>query len=106
MTTEEPEQPADLPPGLALVEELKDRLDATEDPWARLRRFIESQTEITIGIGKSPAKDDTGKPRTLYVFSAEFGREAPDSPMAGGAVYGASDTLDAALHEALEEAGA
>lgn len=104
MTSTPPEQPAD--PAEQLITQLKDRFNATEDPWARLRRFIEAQDEITIGIGKSPAKDDTGKPRTMYLISAEFGREAPDSPMAGGAIYGASDDLDAALNEALKDAGA
>jgi len=35
-----------------------------------------------------------------WVVSAEFGQEAPDSPMAGGAAYG----LDGDLRRALETA--
>lgn len=79
-----------------LVEELKTRLGATEDPWPRLRYLLERETEITIGIGRSPATDDTGKPRTLWVISGEY---------PGGAILAASDSLDAALTEALNSAG-
>lgn len=44
-------------------------------------------------------------PRHGWTVSLVFGREAPDSPMAGGAAYGTGDTLMAALQKAVDETG-
>jgi hypothetical protein len=38
-----------------------------------------------------------------YMTAAEFGEEAPDSPMVGGASYGIGDTLDKALDMNVKE---
>jgi DNA helicase TIP49 (TBP-interacting protein) len=43
--------------------------------------------------------------RVHYAVASEFGQEAEDSPMAGGAVYGLSPSLDEALNQALLKAG-
>ena len=40
-----------------------------------------------------------------WVAACVFGREAPDSPMAGGAAYGDGDTADTALSQVLDELG-
>lgn len=49
----------------------------------------------------------TGRPtrRDGYVVGYEFGRGAPDSPMAGGAAYGVGDDLEAALRAASQGVG-
>jgi hypothetical protein len=45
-------------------------------------------------------EDDENHPG-MWVCSMEFGREAPDSPMAGGAGYGFGGTWEEAVDEAL-----
>lgn len=42
---------------------------------------------------------------TVYSAGAEWGQEAPDSPMAGAASYGTGDTLEEAVEELLADAG-
>jgi hypothetical protein len=42
---------------------------------------------------------------TPWVVGSTFGREAEDSPMAGGAVYGAAADLGEALDQALADLG-
>lgn len=44
-------------------------------------------------------RDERGDYTTAFVF----GREAPDSPMAGGASYGADRTLAGALRQIVDE---
>lgn len=58
----------------------------------RLAKHVEQAGGGVFGM----ALRENGK----WVVSAEFGREAPDSPMAGGAAYG----LDKDLRRALETA--
>lgn len=41
-----------------------------------------------------------------YIAGSEWGQEADDSPMAGGASYGMGATPMKALHDMLTEAGA
>lgn len=40
-----------------------------------------------------------------YIASAEWGQEAPGSPMAGAAAYGLAPTLEDALDQLLRDAG-
>lgn len=40
-----------------------------------------------------------------WVVGIEFGQEAPDSDMAGGAAYGMGDTMIEALQKAVDETG-
>lgn len=40
-----------------------------------------------------------------WVVGIEFGKEAPDSPMAGGAAYGTGGTMLEALQQAVDETG-
>jgi hypothetical protein len=46
-----------------------------------------------------------GTTETESFVGYEFGREAPDSPMYGGASYGIGDTLDEALDQVIDEVG-
>lgn len=40
-----------------------------------------------------------------FAVGSEWGQEAPDSPMAGGAAYGVGDTLEEALNQLLGDLG-
>lgn len=40
-----------------------------------------------------------------WVVGIEFGKEAPDSDMAGGAAYGRGETMIEALRQAVDETG-
>lgn len=40
-----------------------------------------------------------------FAAASEWGREAPDSPMAGAGAYGIGDTLEAAIEMMLTQAG-
>lgn len=69
------------------------------DTLDRLQQFAEREVgEGAIAIGFEPGKG--------WVFSAEWGREAPDSPMAGAATYGADDlSVRACIEQGLGDAG-
>jgi hypothetical protein len=43
--------------------------------------------------------------RQGWTVAVEWGREAPDSPMAGAAAYGVGDNALGAIQAALDEAG-
>lgn len=43
--------------------------------------------------------------RGKWFTSLEFGREAEDSPMAGGAAYGVSATAEEAIRQIVEQTG-
>lgn len=61
------------------------------DRYDALDRIIDTlEGGGNFGMGR---KDENGD----WIAASEFGREAPDSPMAGGAAYGAGDTADEAL---------
>jgi hypothetical protein len=40
-----------------------------------------------------------------FAVGSEWGQEAPDSPMAGGAAYGVGETLEEALNQLLSDLG-
>lgn len=61
-----------------------------------LAAYVENAGEGFLGMAFRP-KDGADR----WVVTAEFGREAPDSPMVGGAAYGVAGDL----REALEVAG-
>lgn len=48
---------------------------------------------------------DPDKKGDTWMVGMEWGREAPDSDMAGAAAYGLRDTLESALSAALEDSG-
>jgi hypothetical protein len=60
-----------------------------------LSDFVQKQEEGSIGLGFNAEG---------WHVSVVFGREAEDSPMAGGAAHG-SGTLEEALRSAAEECG-
>ncbi len=60
-------------------------------------RYLAKQGEGTMLL----SLDEKGE----WSCALTFGREAPDSPMAGGAAYGFGPTVDDALVEALTECG-
>lgn len=60
-----------------------------------LAEYVKDAGEGVFGVSYKGVKKG-------WSVMAEFGREAPDSPMVGGAAYGMGDTL----REALEPAGA
>lgn len=61
----------------------------------RLQKFAEH-----VGEDGEISVHWTGKE---WMFASTFGREAPDSPMAGGAAYGADDEVTNAIEEALKD---
>lgn len=62
----------------------------------RLERFM-------VGTGASVvvSRSKSG----IFATGAEWGQEAPDSPMAGAAAYGMGDTLAEAIATMVSEAG-
>lgn len=64
------------------------------DLLERVKRFLEYEG-ATLGLHRSSGGE--------YVVSGVFGKEAEDSPMAGGAIHGVADTLEQALDGALKE---
>jgi hypothetical protein len=52
----------------------------------------------SFGLSYSPEREE-------WVVALEWGREAPDSPMAGAAAYGMDSVAAAAVEQALREAG-
>lgn len=64
-------------------------------PWERLGIWIRTMDEGAVAV----RKDEIGE----WYVAMEFGREAEDSPMVGGAAYGHGTTLEAALNEALKD---
>lgn len=69
---------------------------STADMIEMVLRYVEDQGGIVAFV----RKDSDGSKE--WVVSAEFGKEADDSPMAGGAAYG----LDADLRVAVEAVAA
>lgn len=72
--------------------------DFTDDQIAgALARYVERAGGGVLGI--------VCKEGGEWVVSAEFGKEAPDSPMAAGAAYGLGNTLRRALEVAAHDCG-
>jgi hypothetical protein len=68
------------------------------DALDRLKQFAEREVqEGAVVLHFRPGKG--------WSFAAEYGREAPDSPMAGAATYGMDDDPRACIEEALSDAG-
>ncbi len=65
-----------------------------------LLTFIEDEGDIAFGVVGRP-RDEEAPMR--WTASAEFGREAPDSPMRGGALYGSGETCREAIEDLLRE---
>jgi hypothetical protein len=60
-----------------------------------------------LGVSFIPERTREGsdaKVEAHWMVGAEYGREAPDSPMAGAAIYGTGLTLRAALEQAGDDA--
>lgn len=64
-------------------------LTRTLDAWAK---YVDASVSI--------ARTDEGE----WLVMMNFGREAPDSPMAGGSALGADDSLTKAIEQALSDA--
>lgn len=79
--------------GLARVE--------ANDPWHRLGIWIKTMDQGVVGVSRH-GPDHPRSPNEWSIHM-EFGREAEDSPMAGGAAYGMGDTLEEALNQALKD---
>lgn len=45
------------------------------------------------------------KPGEGWSLMSEFGQEAPDSPMAGGAIYGMDEDVTTCIEQGLADAG-
>jgi hypothetical protein len=72
-----------------------------EDVLSRLDRFAhEADAQVTI------ARHPGNEPAVRWSIEAVWGREAPDSDMAGAAAYGTGTAARIAITQAVEEAGA
>lgn len=68
------------------------------DTLDRLQQFAEREvTDGAIAISFEAGKG--------WMLMAEYGREAPDSPMAGAATYGMDDDVRACIEQGLDDAG-
>lgn len=56
-------------------------------------------------VGMAMSHAETSIAGRSWTVAIEFGREAPDSPMVGGAAYGVASDLREAVEQALSEAG-
>ena len=70
--------------------------EMTLEKLAAIIGHAERQGPYRFGFGY----DDDQK---AFFVGYEFGKEAPDSPMFGGASYGSGETLDQALDEVIKE---
>lgn len=66
--------------------------------WGRVSKFIVEVVGPQGGVF-AIARNERG-----WFVSSEFGREAPDSPMVAGAIYGSDAELARALDQALRDA--
>lgn len=60
---------------------------------------------LTSHLDKTKGAVVVSRDKRGYAAASEWGQEAPDSPMAGGAAYGMGDSPAQALGEMLTEAG-
>jgi hypothetical protein len=74
---------------------------AESEHTQRIKRFLEKHNDAGLVITRLVLSNH----RVHYAVASEFGQEAEDSPMVGGAVYGLSPSLDEALNQALLKAG-
>lgn len=66
----------------------------------KLSEYVEKQESGSVAIGYNKDRDGS-----RWLVSVVFGREAPDSDMAGGAAHGLSEDLGEALAHAAGECG-
>lgn len=71
-----------------------------ENPW-RVQRLVKNLVDS--GGGHLTIVFNPEDSETPWIIGSEFGREAEDSPMAGGATYGAAMELSEALDQALAD---
>lgn len=72
--------------------------DGCPSTWAQLAYWLSADWGDSI-VSLHVVHDKAGD----WSVSAQFGREAPDSPMAGGALYGYGSTPQDAIQEALND---
>lgn len=70
---------------------------ADKTTWEQLAYWLSPEAPCPVAI--SIVHDDAGD----WSVAVQFGREAEDSPMAGGALYGYGATAEAAVQEALDD---
>lgn len=84
-----------------LMIERESLVEQTNWKFARVMAYFEDQGVGQFAIMRHPSKLD----RTEWVVAFEFGRESPDSPMAGGAAYASSATIGGALDDIIIQCG-
>lgn len=69
-----------------------------DDTLQRLQAFAKEDVGATgtIGLHWNPDRED-------WMFAAEWGSEAPDSPMVGAAAYGNDDDVTVCVEQALKD---
>lgn len=72
----------------------------SDDLFTRLGRFLEKHADTGISFGIRMAGHGD------YIASAEWGREAEDSPMVAAAAYGLGGDVQGALSSMLDDAKA
>lgn len=73
------------------------------DVWAELAAFL-AHLDATGDVGHLViSREIRHHEAGDWAIACEFGREAPDSPMSGGAAYGIDPDLETALAQALDD---
>lgn len=67
--------------------------------WEQFARWLSADWSGSGPLHLSIALDPAGE----WSFAAQFGREAADSPMAAGALYGMADTVTDAIQQGLND---